>query len=113
MKLFGFLSLADNIPVSFSSFLLSVDNLQSLLFILDTKGSVNKRTHRNKFTNIDIRSRMLHLGRKVGNNNDRSFFAILKKSSGIVVALQAYILVGGDVDDACYINALFVFLDAA
>ena len=56
---------------------------------------------------------MLYLGRKVGNNNNRSFLAILTKSSGIVVALQAYILVDGDVDDACYINALFVFLDAA
>ena len=100
MKLFGLLSLADNIPVSFSSFLLSVENLQSLLFILDTKRSVIKRTHINKFTNIDIRSGILHLGRRVDSDNDRSFFAILTNSSDVVLALQADILVGGDVDDA-------------
>ena len=73
---------------------------------------MNKRTHKIKFTNIDIRSGILHLGRRVDSDNDRSFFAILTNSSDVVLALQADILVGGDVDDACCINALFVFLDA-
>jgi len=73
---------------------------------------VNKRTHNIKFTSIDIRSGMLHLGRRADSDNDRSFFAILTNSSGVVLALQADILVGGNVDDACCIYALFVFLDA-
>ena len=55
---------------------------------------------------------MLHLERRASSVSDRSFFAILTNSSGELLALQANLLVGGDVDDDCCINALLVFLDA-